>query len=114
MRLSIFVILTYSLTFHGCSIFDNENDSPVVSAVIDGEELIIKNNLPYEIYYFAVDQASLPYIFWVPTVSDGNGISPGRYKALEASDIYGDGIPEPVVVYYWDEDISEIFSILIE
>ena len=111
-KLILFASLTMFVS--SCSVFENENDEPPVSAIIEGDELVIKNNLSIDVYYFAVSQASLPYIFWAPLVTEENEVEPGNYITLDTSQVYRDGTPEPVVVYYWDEDVTEIFSILIE
>jgi hypothetical protein len=85
-----------------------------VSAVIEGSELIIKNNLSIDIYYFAVAQSALPYIFWVPMVDDFNRVPVGEFRAISTDSLFSYTKSEPVAFYYWDEDISEIISILIE
>lgn len=105
--------ITCTFLLSACSLFINENEQPIISASVDNDELVIRNGTGIDIYYFAATQSSLPYIFWVPTVNEENGINPGKIATIDI-ELFYTGDPEPIVVYYWDEDISEIFSILIE
>lgn len=105
------------IAFTSCDLFNNENDLVKVTSSIYEGELTIRNGLPIDVYYFAIDQESLPYIDWAPLVSEQNKLIPEAFvsidmKAENSPISYDDG--ETIVVYYWDEDISEIFSILIE
>lgn len=116
MKKTIYLILFLAVTSNliACSIFNNENDDAVVSAIIEADELVIRNGLHFDVYYFAVAQSALPYIFWAPTVDDFNRVPNNQIKIVQAESLFSYQEGEPVVFYYWDEDISEIFSILIE
>jgi len=100
------------ITCVSCSLFDNEQAS--VSAVIENEELIIRNGLPTDMYYFAAPQSVLAVILWAPLVEEENRIRAGESKSFRLTDIYPDFEEDPIVVYYWDKDITEIFEIVIE
>jgi PBP1b-binding outer membrane lipoprotein LpoB len=99
---------------NGCSVFDNEQSGDAVEAIIKDEQLIIRNNQAIDVYYFAVDKASLPYIFWAPIVSDENKIQSDALTAISLSEIFSNNERGTIVVFYWDEEVSEIFNIEIE
>ncbi|MCR9133140.1 MAG: hypothetical protein NXI08_11215 [bacterium] len=99
---------------NGCSVFDNEQSGDAVEAIVKDEQLIIKNNQAFDVYYFAVDKASLPYIFWAPIVSDENKIQSDALTAISLSEIFSNNEHGTIVVFYWDEEVSEIFNIEIE
>lgn len=113
-KISVVVIFLLGVFLQGCSLFENENQDAVVSATIDGDELVIRNGLHFDVYYFAVAQSSLPYIFWVPTVDDFNRVPQNQFKVVKVDSLFSYEDNEPVAFFYWDEDISEIFTILIE
>lgn len=111
---ALLVVVT-SLFFSSCSNPANEQSPQAdVLVSIDGEHLQISNQLPYDVYYFITDQESLPYIFWIPTLTDSNVVVAGSAKtlAMQRAFVYEKG--EPVVVFYWDEDVSEVFEIVLE
>ncbi|MBO6794111.1 MAG: hypothetical protein JJ895_09375 [Balneolaceae bacterium] len=99
---------------NACSLFENEQNSRPVDALIHQESLVIKNNLPHSVYYFALDQASLPLILWAPFVSDENKVNAGSNTSIPIDQLLSINEKGPIVVFYWDEDISEIFNIVIE
>ncbi len=102
------------VSFSNCSIFSNENDPGNISAVIEEEDLVIRNDLPFDVYYFAVAQSSLPYITWAPLVEDFNRVPQNEFKVVKVDSLFAYDEGEPVAFFYWDEDVSEIFNILIE
>lgn len=75
MRTSILLsILLISITSACESIFNNENNEEALSAIIQNDTFIIKNNLPFDIYFFAVDQETSYVIDWIPVESDANRV----------------------------------------
>lgn len=114
MSIHKILISTLLLFFAQCDVFENENTLEVVSAVIEEDELVIRNSLNFDIYYFAVAQSSLPYITWFPLVEDFNRVPDNAFKVVQVDSLFAYDEGEPVAFFYWDEDISEIFNILIE
>lgn len=114
MMEKISACLVILFLINGCSVFDNEQSGDAVEAIIEDEKLIIKNNQTFDVYYFAVDKASLPYIFWAPIVSDENKIQSDALTTISLSEIYSTNKRDTIVVFYWDEEVSEIFNIEIE
>ena len=114
MSIHKILISTLLLFFAQCDVFENENTLEVVSAVIEEDELVIRNSLNFDIYYFAVAQSSLPYITWVPLVEEFNRVPDNAFKVVRVDSLFAYDEGEPVAFFYWDKDISEIFNILIE
>ncbi len=106
-------ILAFIVTA-ACSIFDNENDLEPISAIVEDDEFLIRNNLNEDIYYFAVNENTLAVILWVPTVTDSNKVESETTQLLSTSDILGYSSDANHLLFYWDEDISEVLSIPIE
>ena len=103
-----------TILISGCSLFENENQASDVSAVIEDGKLVIRNGLHFDVYYFAVAQSSLPYITWAPIVDEVNRVPNNQFIAVDAESLFSYEEGETVAFFYWDEDVSEIFSILIE
>jgi hypothetical protein len=114
MKKPVVILLFISLAL-GCSdFFANENKTPVVAAFFEGDELIIRNGLDEPIYYFAVNQNSLALILWAPFVGPDTEVKAGKAKSIPVTNIDGYEDDEPVVVHYWDAEVSEIHVIVLE
>ena len=109
-----YLILTALLVISCDSFFENENNAEEVRAFISDEDLVIRNDLPIDIYYFAIDQASLPYVDWFPDVGDYNRIDSRSSIVKDVKELFSYKAGETVVVYYWDENITKIHSIIID
>ncbi len=102
MRLPAFsLIITFLFCVQCESIFLNENSLPEISAVIEGEDLVIKNNLHFDIYYFAVDQETSYLIDWAPIETEENRIRAKRARVFSTDDILSYDPEKTVVVFIW-------------
>jgi len=108
------LLMVVSTAFTACSLFDNENDDALISAVIEEGELVIRNGFHFDVYYFAVDQSSLAHISWIPRVTEFNRIKSNEVVVVRADSLFAYKKGKAVVFFYWDEEISEILSIVIE
>ncbi len=97
-----------------CSLFENEQNTLPVDALIHQESLVIKNNLPHAVYYFAVAQASLPLILWAPIVLEENRINAGSIIRIPIEQVFSHNQLRPIIVFYWDEGVNKIFNIVIK
>ena len=114
MKRLLIVSFIIMCAYSGCSVFDDEQSDDPVEAVVYDEQLVIKNNLPYDVFFFAVDQNSLPFIFWAPTVGDENRIHTGSQTSISLSQLFPLQESGTIVIFYWDEEVNEIFNIEIE
>ncbi len=94
--------------------FTNENDIHPVEATFLENELLIRNGLNHDIYYFAVDEDIAAQILWVPFVTEQNRIIKNQAKKINLEDNTFLTKENPTIVYYWDEDIREVKSTLVE
>ncbi len=90
MRTStLFAIFLFFIT-QGCeSIFNNENNEEALTAIIQNDTFIIKNNLPFDVYFFAVDQETSYLIDWIPIESETNRIKAGSFRKFPTDVIVG-------------------------
>jgi uncharacterized pyridoxamine 5'-phosphate oxidase family protein len=114
MKHNLILTFIFMFTLSSCSVFDDEQSDDPVEAVVYDEQLVIRNNLPYDVYYFAVNKNSLALILWAPTVSEENRIEKNASISISLKEVYNDSPGAPIAVFYWDKDISEIFNIEIE
>lgn len=98
---TVFVVLGCFL-FAGCEdIFLNENSTANVSAVIESDELVIRNGLHFDVYYFAVDQETSYLIDWIPLEREENRIRPNETRVFSTDDIVGYDPDKNVLVFIW-------------
>ncbi len=87
----------------GCeNLFFNENNEDPVIAIIQYDTFIIKNNLPFDIYFFAVDQELSYVIDWMPVESDENRIKAGTYRKYSTEAIMGYEEGKTAIAFFWD------------
>lgn len=84
------------------------NEQNTLSASISGNELVVKNGLDYDIYFFACNQNTLAVISWVPQVTDENKVKSGEAKSFNLDVVLGYQPEETVIFHYWDAQISEV------
>lgn len=103
MRNSILLsILLISITSACESIFNNENNEEALSAIIQNDTFIIKNNLPFDVYFFAVDQETSYVIDWIPVESDANRVKAGSFRKFPTDVIVGYTQGKTAIAYFWN------------
>ncbi len=84
-----------------CTTFINENTPEVVSAVIEGDDLVIRNDNRFDVYFFAVDEETSFVIDWMPQNSEENKIQSKRTRVFSKDQIVGYQSNKTVIVFIW-------------
>lgn len=88
------------------NLFLNEYSTEEITAVIEGDELIIRNPNSFDVYYFAVDQETSFIIDWIPVNSSGNQIKARQTRVFDVDVIVGYQKDRNVTVSIWDESTN--------
>jgi hypothetical protein len=101
-RFLVFFFLLLLWSQAGCeNLFNNENNAEALSATIQADAFIIKNNLPFDVYFFAVDLETSYVIDWIPIESEENKVMAGRVRTFSTDVILSFEKGRPAIVYFW-------------
>lgn len=88
-RFLVFFFLLLFWSQAGCeNLFTNENNVEALSATIQDDTLIIKNNLPFDVYFFAMKQETSYVIDWIPIESEENRVRAGAVRTFSTDVIF--------------------------
>lgn len=102
-RFLVFFFLLLLWSQAGCeNLFNNENKVEALSATIQDDAFIIKNNLPFDVYFFAVDLETSYVIDWIPVESEENRVMAGRVRTFSTDMIIGFESGKTAIATFWN------------
>jgi len=105
MKFRIFFFLPAILLLFQCdNLFMNENSTASISAVIEGDELVIRNSIHFDVYFFAVDQETSYLINWAPYESEENRIRANSTRVFSTDEIVGYDPEKMVIIFTWNNE----------
>lgn len=112
MKITVPAIIIFSvfclMTLHACSdtIFLSGKGQTAINGLqfeITGKDFTVTNKTDQPVYYFVVERAALPSIYWVPISTDENKIEPQQKVTFALEELRTFNDEGDISFFYWED-----------